>query len=154
MKPTYRRKSLLSVPIVNGFTLVEVLIVLVILGVLAAIVIVKFVGAFAESRENAIQMTLYRVRSQLEIYREQHNSKYPSLANFADQMTMATDVNGNTALPQTPGFPFGPYFAQMPINPNTGTSTISNGAVGASDWYFNETTGAFHANDSAVTFAF
>ena len=136
-----------------GFTLIEILVVVVLLGIMAAIVIPQFVGAFTESQENSIQMTLHRLRSQLEVYREQHNG-YPTLVNFVDQMTLATDRDGNTAAIGTPGFPFGPYIKKMPVSPNTGTDTLSDGPVGASAWYYNEANGAFHANDSATTFAF
>ena len=90
-----------------GFTLIEILVVVVLLGILAAIVIPQFVGAFSESRESAIETTLHRVRSQLGVYREQHN-RFPTLANFADQLTIASDINGNTAAVNTPGFPLGP----------------------------------------------
>ena len=137
----------------RAFTLVEILVVVVILAILAAIALPKFISSFNDSRESAIQMDLHRIRSQLDIYRHQHTS-YPSNANFVDQMTLASDADGNTAAVGTPGFPFGPYIQRLPVNPMTGTKTIGNGAVGTSDWYYNETIGAFHANDSATTNAF
>ncbi len=137
----------------QGFTLIEVMIVVVILGILAAIVSQKFVSAFTESRTNAIQMNLHRMRSQLEIYQQHHNA-YPTFANFVNQMSMATNATGNTAAVGTPGFPFGPYLRNVPPNPNTGANILGNGAVGTSDWFYDENTGEFHANDSATTFAF
>ncbi len=136
-----------------GFTLIELMIVMVILGILAAIATPRFSSAFTESRENAIQMNLYRIRSQLGVYRQQHHA-YPTLDDFVDQMTMVTDVNGNTAAPGTPGFPFGPYLLKIPDNPNTSTNTIGNGARGTSAWHYDQATGFFNANDSDHTFGF
>lgn len=139
----------------RAFTLVEIMIVTVILAILAAIVSQKIGSAFAESQANALQMSLYRVRSQLQLYYGEH-SRYPTLANFTNQMTMASDLSGNTAAPGTPGFPFGPYIRSVPANPMSSSTppTVGNGAIGSSDWYYDQATGAFHANDSATTFAF
>jgi len=132
----------------RAFTLVEILIVVVILGILAALVIPQFSSAAATTRENSIRMDLNRIRSQIEIYRQQHTSTPPSLANFANQMTMATNDAGQTAAVGTAGYRYGPYIMSVPNNPNTNTRTVTNGEVGTSAWYYNEDTGEFRANDS------
>lgn len=136
---------------VRAFTLVEILIVVVILGILAALVIPQFSSAAAMSRENSIRMDLHRMRAQIEIYRQQHNSTPPSLANFADQMTKSSTADGDTAEVGTSGYRFGPYIQSVPLNPTTNTRTVSEGAVGSSGWYYNETTGDFRANDSEAS---
>lgn len=132
-----------------GFTLVEVLLVVVILGIMAALVVPQFTSAAAMSRENSIKMSLNRIRQQLEVYKEQHGD-YPSLALFAVQLTGATDVNGNAVALGTPDS-FGPYIQNVPPNPNTGGTVVGNGAVGSSDWYYDELTGEIRANDSVET---
>ena len=140
----------------QAFTLVEILIVVVILGILAAIVIPQFTSAAEQSRENACKMSLFRIRTQLEVYREQHNGKYPNNADddpsFVQHMTMATDAHGNTAPPGTPGFRFGPYLREIPVNPEdpNGDNDISQGVAGTSAWYYNQDTGQFLANHSDV----
>ena len=138
-------------PKITGFTLVEILIVVVIIGILAVIVLPQFTNAAAASRENSMKMDLFRIRSGLEVYKQQHNGNYPTLATFEQQMTMSSTADGTTAAPYTDGFPFGPYLRFIPQNRYTNSDTIGNGAVGSSDWYYNENTGAFHANDSAAS---
>ena len=131
-----------------GFTLVEILIVVVILSILAALVVPKFVSAAGESRENSIKANLWRMRTQLELYKQEHDG-YPSLANFEDQMTLASKADGSTAAIGTSGYPFGPYLPKIANNSETGTNTVTNGAVGTSAWYYDETPGDLLANHSA-----
>jgi general secretion pathway protein G len=134
-----------------GFTLVEILIVVVILGILAAIVVPQFVSAANESRDGALKMDLSRIRQQLEVYKQHHDGEMPTLANFAEQLTQASKADGTTAPPGTDGFPHGPYLLSVPKNPRNELSTVTNGAVGTSGWYYNEATGEFRANDSATS---
>ena len=149
-----RRKAVTQRRGTRAFTLVEVLIVVIILGILASIVIPRFVSATDESRENALKMNLYRIRTQLQLYHTQHNDNWPTLAAFEDEMTLSSNASGTTAAVGTPGFPFGPYLRALPNNPETGASTVGNGAVGSSDWYYDETVGGFYANDTAESRAF
>jgi len=98
----------------KGFTLVEILIVVIILGILAAIVIPQFTNASTDARKNSLTSQLQTVRSQLELYKLQHNDKLPDFATKQwGQMTAQTDVNGNTAATTKD---FGPYLQQMPVN--------------------------------------
>mgnify|MGYP006268422347 CR=1 FL=1 len=132
----------------------EILIVVSILGILAALVVPQFSSAADTSRENSAKVTLYRIRQQLELYKQQHGGDWPSLANFEAQMVQATNAQGETAAPGTPGYPFGPYLQSMPDNPATSTSTVTDGAPGTSAWFYDPDTGDFRANHSAEARAF
>jgi general secretion pathway protein G len=135
-------------PLVRGFTLVEILIVVVILAILAAIVVPQFTRAAEETRENSVKMNLFRIRTQIEIYKEHHHGMPPtSHETFEAQMTLATNVDGQTAAVGTDGFHWGPYLTSIPVNPFTGTSNITDGEPGDTiAWYYDGTTGDFRAN--------
>ena len=144
----------------SGFTLVEILIVVVILGILAAIVIPQFTDASTEAKTSSLCSDLQTVRSQIELYKIQHNDNLPGViatghntdASFDEAMTMKTDQDGTL---NTTG-DYGPYLQKIPSNPfvssadandvATGTSAAPDGNQG---WYFNTSSGAFNANDSA-----
>jgi len=133
----------------GGFTLVEILIVVVILGILAALVVPQFSSAAASSRENSTKMSLFRIREQLEFYKQEHNGQYPPLATFPAQMTQASQADHTTAVPGTAGFGLGPYLRDIPINPFTANDVVDATAVGANKgWFYDENSGIFRANDS------
>ena len=133
----------------RAFTLVEILVVVVILGILAGIVLPQFSDAADNSKDAAMKQNLMRMRQQIEFYRQEHNGAYPTLANFIDQMTLVSDQTGATAAIGTAGYHLGPYLQKMPRNPYTDTIPIGSGAVGSSAWYYDETTGHIAPNDSA-----
>lgn len=130
----------------KGFTLVEILIVVVILGILAAIVIPQFSEASTEARLNSLCSNLQTIRSQLSLYRIQHNDTWPALGTFENQMIQKTLQDGT---PDDAGT-FGPYLQSVPANPFTGTNTVvAPGGAGA--WSYDDATGEFLANDGGTT---
>jgi len=119
----------------KGFTLVELLIVVVILGLLAAIVIPRFSSASSAARASMLADDLRILRIQIAVFRAQHigvaagypdcdTSQAPTEADFIAQVTMASKATGETAAPGTAGFDFGPYLREMPVNPVNGKSTV------------------------------
>lgn len=133
----------------RGFTLVEILIVVVVLGILAAVVIPQFTNAATDAKLSALQANLATVRTQLTLYKLQHNDTWPLLATFSNQMTLSSKADGTTAAVGTSGYPYGPYVLTIPNNPYTVTNTVSAGAADSSAWYYDQATGVFRANDTA-----
>ncbi|MGD0463800.1 MAG: type II secretion system protein [Tepidisphaeraceae bacterium] len=106
----------------QAFTLVEILIVVVILGILAAIVIPQFTNASQNARESSLQSTLQTLRSQIQFYKMQHGDTLPNLVTNWDPFTGSTTY-GNPA--QT----FGPYMQAAPVNTMNGNSNVIDGTV-------------------------
>ena len=132
----------------KGFTLVEILIVVVILGILAAIVIPQFTNASDEAKTSSVASDLQTIRSQIELYKIQHNNNLPGTqqsVSFENAMTNKTDVDGTL---NASGL-YGAYLQSVPINPWNNKSTVeTSGTVGdgSSGWNFNTTTGLFVAD--------
>lgn len=70
----------------KGFTIVELLIVIVVIGILAAIVIVTFTGVQKKARDSERKSDINAINSLLEVYYAD-NAVYPSLANVNDKTT-------------------------------------------------------------------
>ena len=143
----------------SGFTLVEILIVVVILGILAAIVIPQFTNASTEAKLNSLMSNLQSVRSQVELYKVQHNDLLPSpeAAGTWNRMTQYTDISGAAQATKDATHIYGPYLQQVPKNPFNDKSTVDlDGTVGDNNagWEFNSTTGAFQADDTAAHAAY
>jgi len=148
----------------SGFTLVEILIVVVILGILAAIVIPQFTGASTEAKESSLMSNLQAVRSQIELYKIQHNDNLPGTqgsVDFTTAMTSKTDQDGVVGTTAT--HRFGPYMRSIPTNPFNDLATVGTGTTklttgdNTTGWYFVTSgvdAGLFQANDdkaNAVT---
>lgn len=129
----------------SGFTLVEILIVVVILGILAAIVIPQFTEASTEAKLSSLCTDLQTMRSQIELYKIQHNDIPPTFLGFVAQMTEQTDISGGV------GTDYGPYLQKIPTNQFNDLDTLDNtGSAGdnVGGWEYNEATGAIHADDT------
>lgn len=122
-------------PVRKAFTLVEILIVVVILGILAAIVLPKFSNASAIARASMLADDLRVIRMQVQVFKSQHYELPPGYpdgdptaapmeAAFIAQMTMASKSDCSTAAPGTAGYDYGPYLREVPTNPVNGKSTV------------------------------
>src|SRR6266487_1269572 len=72
-----RMRTYLIRPLQAGFTLVELLIVVIILAVLAAIIVPQFSSATIDAQESALDANLARMRSAIELFHAQHSNVYP-----------------------------------------------------------------------------
>ncbi len=107
----------------RAFTLVEVLIVVILLGILAAIAVPQIANAAYESKVSAVLQDLRRIRSQIQLYRAQHNDTYPG-REFVDQMTKYTNVDGEVSDTRDEEFCLGPYLDRIPPNPISGDERV------------------------------
>lgn len=65
----------------KGFTLVEILIVVVILGILAALVVPQYASATDDAKKTATVDQLVKLRQAVSLYYYQHNSQFPSVTS-------------------------------------------------------------------------
>jgi len=138
--------------VAKGFTLVEILIVVVILGILAAIVIPQFTNASESAKASSLVSQLQTLRSQIELYRNQHGDLYPTADGDPasawdwDRLILITDETGTTyatkAAADAAGVQsYGPYLQSAPVNPFTGGSVVA--ADNSADWQY--ASGSFKA---------
>lgn len=142
----------------KGFTLVELLIVVIILAILAAIVVPQFASTTDDAKVSALDSTLSNVRAAIDLYYQQHG-EYPGLKDasanqgtactatagtgtggagatgqqaFLDQLSMFTDAEGGACSKKEGDFKFGPYLKKnaLPDNPVTGKNALEVIATG------------------------
>ena len=138
----------------SGFTLVELLIVVIILSILAAIVVPQFASSSDDAKISALDSSLSNMRSAIDLYYQQHG-KYPSAATaaggtcpgggtagtgainteqaFVDQMTRYTNSAGQSCTTKDAVFKYGPYLKKdaLPTNPVSGVSILAVSTTGA-----------------------
>jgi general secretion pathway protein G len=82
-----------------GFTLVELLIVVIILGVLAAIVIPQFSSSTTDAKEASLDSNLATLRNSIELYKIQHTGNiYPGAVATSAGAGCATGTKGTGAI--------------------------------------------------------
>lgn len=152
--------------IINGFTLVELLIVVIILAILAAIVVPQFSSTTDDAKLSSLDTTLANMRSAIDLYYQQHG-KYPGavLSSGATCVLGAADTTGTTANSSTAfiaqltrytsaaglactgtggAFKYGPYLKKndLPDNSITGFNALAISTSGVLGMVSSSTDGS------------
>ena len=150
----------------KAFSLAELILVVAILGILAAIVLPGFQSHAANAKESAVKSNLLTIRSQLEVYKLQHGGVPPGyvdgagapIATLVLQLTATSSVTGAASASTSPVDPYlyGPYLKKIPENPYNGLSSIAYVSDGAdfsaaadgtsSGWLYKKETSEFRVN--------
>jgi prepilin-type N-terminal cleavage/methylation domain-containing protein len=149
----------------RAFTLVEILIVVVILGILAAIVMPLASGSALSAQESSLGIDLQLLKRFVLIYKVHHLEVAPGYPNgpgstptedaFFDQATLVSNSLGETAAIGTAGYERGPYMQMIPANPLNKLKTIQMLGNGESfpaegdhshGWVYKASTGEVRAD--------
>jgi general secretion pathway protein G len=121
----------------KAFTLVEILIVVVILGILAAIVVPQFTTATQDAQVGNIRAQLKSLQNQVELFKARStDGLYPDLVG-AGWDTMI-DPNGDGIF--TDG-----YIKNAPKNPFNSSIICAAAAAAGNGWHYDRATGELGA---------
>ncbi|MBL0926417.1 MAG: type II secretion system protein [Phycisphaerales bacterium] len=105
-----------------GFTLVEILIVVVILGILAAIVIPQFSRASSDATKSSLRRQVQMINNNIELYRVQHAGLFPT-SDPSSPMGEGGPNDGWGALIGDN------YLKEVPVNMYTGSRLLIAGSA-------------------------
>jgi prepilin-type N-terminal cleavage/methylation domain-containing protein len=161
----------------DGFTLIEMLIVIIILGILAMVIIPQITVSTEDAKVSTLKTNLSGIRGTIEVYYAQHNMTYPGVnaaggtygaANSADafknQLILFTDAAGAVSPTKTATHIYGPYIkgGSLPQNPyadnvvqidtvNPTSITDRTPFTTLSGWTYRPAIGLIFANDGGTS---
>lgn len=119
----------------KGFTLVELVVVIMILGILAGIAAPKFLGTSADATENSLKQSLSTIRNAIEMFAAYNGGDLPDSTDSDSFQGDLTDyLRGDF-----PSCPVGNKNSNIAF----GTTDTPSGTEG---WRFNTDSGAFFPN--------
>jgi len=152
-----------------GFSIAEIAVVIIVLGLLVLLVAPHLTTAANADREIFLKSTLARLRTQIAIYQAQHHGGNPGYPGgdtamiptheaFMNQMVQYTNASGQTSDIRSDEFRFGPYFSSFPRNPLNKNADIRFVqplvqvplASGDQGWVYQPVTGWIAPNNAGV----
>lgn len=126
----------------NAFTLIELVVVILILGILAGVGAPKLFSTSGKATESGVKQTLSVVRNAIELYAADHSGAFPpctgdgtGAGNFHE--VMVDYLRGK--------FPTSPVGDNNLITPST-DNPLAADAAPTTGWKYNPTTGEFICN--------
>jgi prepilin-type N-terminal cleavage/methylation domain-containing protein len=146
------RHSPLATHLLKAFSFVEVMLVVVVIGILAAVVVPRFAGVTEESRASAVQAALGSARGSIAAFRAQSllsgAATYPTFAQLTTTGTVLRDE-----------MPANPYTKTRGIQQVSATQAAARAVINptAAGWnYYVDNSSSppvviFYANDDTTT---
>jgi type II secretory pathway pseudopilin PulG len=148
----------------KSFTFVELLIVVALLGILAAMTLPIFQEHITEAKEAAAKDNLRILRNAIGLYAAQHNGFPPGYVNEAlilvpvtvtKQFCQKSNISGKISSEPSAEYNLGPYLSAIPKNPfnNSNNMLILNDftpfpepATGTTGWIYKPSTKTIRLN--------
>ena len=129
----------------NAFTLVELVVVIMILGILAAVAAPKLLNTSKTATDNGLRQTLSILRDAIELYTAENGGNLPPCADATTSLQTALNDYVRGAFPKCPV-----GTKDQDVTATTTTPIVADGTP-TTGWKYNTTTGEFICNSGATS---
>jgi prepilin-type N-terminal cleavage/methylation domain-containing protein len=135
----------------RGFSLIEIVIVVMVLGILASIAALKLLGTSLHAVDNGVRQSLGVIRTAIDSYSAEHDGVLPGTDGA--EATFKNDMVGYIRGNEFPACPIG-VAKNSSIRMMSGTGSVAasiGGTAATHSWVYKYQTGDFHVNSTAVS---